>query len=474
MITPRDYQLDVVSRARARIAAGVRRLVIQGATGSGKTTVSSMICRSAVEKQKQVLFIAHRRRLIEQKAKRLEEFGVPHGIIMQGERRSNAPVQVASRDTLLSRTIRNDWMRFPNADIVIVDECHNCISEQYQSLLDHYPHAIIIGLTATPARSDGRGLGSFFQDIVCTVPTSRLIADEWLVPVRCYAPHKSGKDCKRELSGDPVYHWKKYGENRPTVLFTTKVNYSLAACAAFNAAGIPAAHIDAHTPDAERNAVIDGLNTGKIKIVSNVGVWTEGVDVPCLSCCILLRLASSYVLFAQCIGRIMRKHPGKTDAILIDHSGAVFEHGFPDEDVEWTLSEDESIDERVKKDKEAGKRKEPVCCPRCAMLFSGSMQCPACGYLLMKKPKDAPKVDALLFEVPREQKEAADRETKERFWKRCLAIAANRGQSFAVASGMYKRKYPEGPSREFRHYPQGNEWRRGVAEVFPQFVRQGA
>lgn len=482
-IIPRDYQIDLVDRVRGKVRAGARRVILQGATGSGKTTAAAMLVRAAVDKGSRTLLLAHRRRLIKQMAERLAQFGVPYGVLMadlpdvQDEpwavRNSHAQVQVASRDTLFSRTIRNEWISFPPADLVLVDEAHSSL-EQYATMLQHYPQAVVIGMTATPTRGDGTGLGAYFDALVCTVPTSRLVADGYLVPVSCYAPRRQADGGKRAICGDAVYHWRKFAAGRPTVLFTSKVSASKAAVAAFLAAGIPATHIDAHSTDRERDEAAAGLESGKIKVVGNVAVWGEGVDVPCLSCCVLLRLASSYVTFAQCIGRIMRPYPGKTDAVLIDHSGAVFEHGFPDEDVEWTLNPDETVDARIDRDKKAGKRKEPVCCPRCAYVYSGAVQCPQCGYALFHTPpKATPKKDALLFPVSRDEQAALEREDQERYWKTCLGIVAAKGGKVSQAFAIFKRKFPDGSTRGFRHDPQPGEMRRSVAEVFPGFVRQG-
>lgn len=470
MIQPRDYQIDVVDRLRRAVAAGARRVILQGATGSGKTTCSSMLVKAALEKQKRVLFLAHRRRLIEQKAERLEQFGVPYGILMAGEHRSNHPVQIASRDTLFSRAVRNGWIGFPPADLVIVDECHTSLN-QYADMMRQYPKAVIVGLTATPTRGDGSGLGGYFDDIVCTVPVSKLIEDGYIVPVSCYAPQRKADGGKRELCGDVVYHWRMYGQNKPTVLFATDTDASKSAVNAFNAAGIPAVHIDAYTNDKDRDAAIEGLESGKIKVVGNCAIWGEGVDVPCLTVCILLRLASSYITFAQCVGRIMRPYQGKERAILIDHSGAVFQHGFPDEDVTWTLDQDETVDERVQRDKKEGKRKEPICCPKCGYLYSGAMQCPACGYVLFQAPKKAKKKDELLFEVSRDDAVNMDRADMERYWQTCLGIQANRGGKVVAAFAMFKKKYPSGSTAGFRHDPPSGSYQKPVAEVFPGFVR---
>lgn len=474
--TLRPYQLDVIDRVRARLRQGARRVLVQAPTGAGKTHVSSEILRCLVARGGRGLFLAHRRRLVQQKSERLDAFGVPHGVIMAGESGwRGAPVQVASRDTLLSRSVRNDWTSLPPADVVIVDEAHGCMSDEYQALLSGYPDAVVIGLTATPARADGRGLGRYYQALECTVPTSRLVADGFLVPVRCFAPERQGaKPGKRALRGDPVAHWKRHAAGRPTVLFAPKVEASLAACSAFRAAGIPAAHIDANTPDDERDEVDRGLRSGRVLVVCNCNVWTEGVDVPELSCCVLLRLAASYVLFAQMVGRVMRSSPGKKDAVLIDHSGAVYQHGFPDEDVTWSLDEGDTVDRRVKAAKEEGKRRTPVTCPGCGLVFEAAPQCPACGHKLTRRQQPARVQSEVLVEATRSLSPAELHAERMSYWHTCLRVMACKGRTAGAAAQMFRARFGDWPGAGLPNVPFGPQWRAAVADLYPQYLPRRA
>lgn len=479
----RAYQDDLFARLRACYAAGRKRVLAQAATGAGKTHISSAVCRMAVEKGKRVLFLAHRRRLIQQKAERLTLFGVDYGVLMAelpeapwARYRSSAPVQVASKDTLVSRCLRNEWAGLPPADLVIIDEARHSLSPEYQALLAHYADQWWLGLDATPTTSDGAGLGPLWHALECAVPTSRLVADGYLVPVRCYAPEDQSepKATRRGLAGDPVTHWLKYAAGRPTVLFAGTVAASMAARDAFVAAGIPAEHIDARTDDDERERIADAVASGAIKVVCNCGIWTEGVDVPALSCCVLLRTAGSYVLFAQAVGRVMRPHPGKVDAVLIDHAGAVLTHGFPDEDAEWTLDGRDTVDRRVRQAKKDGKRREPIVCPRCALIFSGLSACPGCGHKLARRPRSQRRQDELLVEVAREQDPARLREEKERYWYRCLAVMAHKDRTAGAAAHMYRQRWGEWPDNGFRNVPWGSQWKQKVADLYPQYLRARA
>jgi DNA repair protein RadD len=359
-----------------------------------------------------------------------------------------------------------------------VDECRHGLNDCYAALLARYPHAHVIGLDATPTRPDGRGLGDYYQAIECTAPTSRLIADGHLVPVRCFAPERRRGGPRKGLAGDPVANWRLYGEGRPTVLFTTKVAESLAAVAAFNAAGIPAEHIDAHTPDddsdAGRDAVVARLRSGRTKVVSNVGIWTEGVDVPELSCCVLLRAAGSCVLYLQCVGRVMRPAPGKADAVLIDHSGACLRHGLPTQDVEWTLDTSDSVDARNRRARKDGERPRPACCPKCFLLFTSSATCPNCGHRLPRRALPPETRAELLVEVTAGEGAAERAEREARDWRRCLAVAAHRGGTLAMASAIWRKEHGRWPDDTLPMPPARHLLRRPVLEVYPECVRRPA
>lgn len=454
---------------------GDRLFLLGDFTVTHNTLITSEMVRCAVAKGRRVLFLAHRRRLITQKSKKLVEFGVPHGVLMSSVSANlTLPVQVASRDTILSRAVRNDWIALPPADLVIVDEAHRVPGDEYTRLLEMYPNAYHLGTTATPARDDGKGLGDFYQAIECCVPISRLIAEGYLCPVTCYAPQNYGKRhvSKRKLAGDPISTWKAIANGRPTILFAGTVAASVAACQAFNDAGVPAEHMDAHTDDDERDRIIARVESGETVILANCGVFIEGVDVPCLSCIILLRMAGSYILFIQAVGRTMRAYPGKSEAILIDHADAVLEHGFPDEDVRWTLDTSDTVECRNKKDRKDGKHKNPIACPQCGYLYSGTIVCPQCAYKLPKKLQPTAVKNQLLTEVEKTLTEEQKRETRIRYWRSCLAIMARKDRTMGAASQMYRQRYKEWPPDDFPHAPTKSDCWRKVAEVYPQYLER--
>jgi DNA repair protein RadD len=196
----RPYQQRVIDRVGAEIAVGRRRLLLVAPTGSGKSVIAAAVVADAVGCQKRVLFLSHRRELIQQTSAKLHAAGVDHGVIQAGfPTRPGEGVQVASISTLHARAVRTNKMELPAADLFVIDEAHHCRARTYRRLIEAYPSAIILGLTATPCRGDGRGLGNMFETIVECPPVAELIAGGFLCPPAFMRP--GGRTCaSRESS----------------------------------------------------------------------------------------------------------------------------------------------------------------------------------------------------------------------------------------------------------------------------------
>lgn len=477
----RDYQVSANDRVEQAARQGAHVIIQQAPTGSGKTSCACDLVRRAVAKGTDVLLLVHRRRLVDQISDRLNEFEVDHGVLMRGHRHERAcKVQVGSRDTILSRCIQQQYFGLPPARLVIVDEGRHATSDEMRGLLKHYEDqgAYVILLDATPVLPDGRGLGPWAQAMVVAAKVTDLVQQGWLVPVQCFAPDRlygRGGKYKRGIAGNLVENWQRYAEGQPTVLFCSRVQHSQDAVADLQAAGIPAAHVDSDTSDDDRDRIFDDLEKGVIKVVSNVGIIKEGVDLPCLGCVQFFMDPASRTGFLQACGRIMRPYPGKSHGIVIDHAGAIFRYGFPDEDTPWSLQG--NVDAKFAAQVKDGITKKALYCKTCELLYHGQLQCPQCGRQPQKPPRSffaAPPIetrDELLTEAERGVQNVYGKEEKQKHWLRCLGVAARRNGTFGMASMIYKQKYSEWPREDF---PCQGRPKQRVLDLYPGFGKKKA
>lgn len=398
MIVLRDYQQHAIDELIDNIRTGKTRLLLQAATGAGKTIIAAEIIRRALAKGKHSLFIAHRKEIITQTSDKLDGFGIDHGVIMSKHKRfkPHESIQVASIQTLSRRG-------HPNADLVIIDECHLSLSKTYKAIISKYPKAIIIGLTATPVRLDGKGLGEIYECLVEVVPMSQLIADGHLVKPRVFTPNapdlakvktvKGDYDLEQvaeimnnsTITGDIVKNWQDKATGRKTICFASSVAHSKNIVEQFISDGFDARHLDATTPAKVRDKTLQAWRDGEFLILSNMGLFVEGLDVPAASCCILARPTKSVTIYLQAAGRVMRPHETKQDCIILDHAGLTREHGLIQEPRAWSLIG------KPERDK-AARLVKPHCCDECFFVYSKAEfpdGCPECGYIKPEPEKAA-------------------------------------------------------------------------------------
>lgn len=408
----RDYQELAIERVKDALRRKRRRILLVAPTGSGKTVVAARIVRGAVSRGNKVLFVAHRGELVEQTSRKLDDIGVPHGIIMRQHHRTSAdqPVQVATIQTLTRRDK-------PDARIIIFDEAHLSMSSSFQSVAAAYPQAVILGMTATPIRLDDKPLGALYEELVEIETVAGLIGRGFLVPIKHYAPHVPelsgiglrGADYADEqlealmnqkaLNSRIVEHWMERAAGRPTIAFAVSIAHSRAIVAAFQAAGIPAEHIDGTMSVAQRAPVYARLRSRQTLVVSNVGVATEGWDEPCVACAILARPTKSLALYLQMAGRALRTSPGKPDCVLLDMAGCGVAHGRPDRKREWSLAPPEKRKAR----KGAPAPVTTVRCEKCQYVYDATETvCPECGHERETKGRDLDQLDSDMSELTRE------------------------------------------------------------------------
>jgi DNA repair protein RadD len=398
----RPYQIDVVGEFERAVAAGQKHIILVAPTGSGKTVIASEIIKQVVARHQGVLMLSHRREIITHTSRKLYAHGIRHGIIQSGLEKLLRPfeaVQIASIQTLHARAVRSDSMPLPPANLLIIDEAHHCPANTYSRIIESYPEAVLLGLTATPCRGDGRGLGGIFETLIECPQVATLIEQGHLVKTRIYAPvdpdlrgvKTHGGDYveaqladrmdRSKLVGDIVTHWHKYGERRKTVAFACSLGHSIHIRDEFIRAGVRAEHIDGATPKDQRDAILARLASGEIDLVSNCMVLTEGWDMPVVGCCVLARPTKKMGLFRQMIGRVLRPADGKPDAIVLDHSGAVFKHGLPEDRVEWTLDPDLRATAPAHQKRQSAGESKLIECTKCSALRVGGLPCPNCGFL---------------------------------------------------------------------------------------------
>lgn len=480
----RPYQSDAVERVQASIASGRTPLLV-APTGSGKTIMAAEIIRVAIEHGQKVLFLAHRRELIHQACQKLFSVGIDAGVILAGHTpRPGVPVQVASVQTLWRRAMRGSAMALPPADLIMIDEAHHARASTYRKIVEAYPGASVIGLTATPCRSDGRGLGSTFNELIEAPSIAELTAAGFLVPAKVYAPDRpdlkgvktrhgdyaegqlADRMDKPQLVGSIVEHWLRLGQGRKTVLFATGVAHSLHCRDELRRGGAMAEHIDGSTPVEEREAVLAGFSAGSVDVICNAQVLTEGWDCPDASALILARPTKSVVLYRQMIGRVLRTAPNKTDALILDHAGAVHEHGLPDEPVRWNLSPDEKVERPMQAARSAGRAPALNDCPECHAVRLAGKPCPACGWRPRRRAEAFEVVDGQLGTVDRNRRvraAAMPLEVRDRWHRELLFIAEERGFKPGWAAHKHREKFGDWPrSRHVVSEPASQEVRAWV------------
>ena len=464
----RPYQRKVIAEYDSARAGGHNRILVVAPTGAGKTIIGAAIIQQFVAKWQSVLVLAHRREIIGQTSSKLAANDIAHGIIQAGfSPRPMERVQIASIQTLWSRAMRSDVMQLPPANLLVVDESHHTPANTYRAIIDAYPDAILLGLTATPCRGDGRGLGGIFETLIECPQVAELVSDGYLVKTRVYAPidpdlrgvatskgdwvesQLAERMDRDKLVGDIVTHWHKYGEHGRTVAFACSVGHSVHIRDEFLRSGVRAAHIDGNTPMDERDDILAQLTAGEIEVVSNCMVLTEGWDMPDVGCCILARPTKKMGLYRQMIGRVLRPAPGKTDAIILDHSGAVFRHGFAEDHVEWTLDPER----RAASPAHAFRCENPSSrlleCSQCSAIRIAGKPCVACGFMPRRPAQYLDIRDGelgLVDDSRRAQSSPADPATRARWHSMLAYIAGERGYKPGWVAHKYKEKFGSYPS----------------------------
>jgi len=419
----RDYQQRGVNEIRSRFRAGDRNVLYQLSTGGGKTICFCYITEGAARRGNSVLILVHRQELIRQTSRSLNEIGVSHGIIAPGFTPSFDLVQIASVQTLVRRLHKITPPR-----LIISDECHHATATSWAKIFNYFPEANILGVTATPCRLDGRGLGrhcgGFFDSMVNGPPLSDLIRLGHLSRPVLYAPPVGAQlDSLRKrygefvtadaaavmdkpvITGNAVEHYRRLCAGMPAIAFCASVAHAEHVAEQFRAAGFQAASIDGGMHDNERKGRIAALGNGHLNVLTSCDIISEGTDIPVVGGAILLRPTASLSLCMQQIGRALRVFPGKEKAVILDHVGNIARHrlelmGHPDGDIEWSLDGETGGKSKKGEQEETIKTKQ---CEQCYAVHLPSPKCPYCGYEYQTSVREIASVSGELEEIDAEQ-----------------------------------------------------------------------
>ena len=430
----RPHQERGIARIREAFARGRKAPLYVAPCGAGKTVLFSAIAKSAMERGKRVMTLVHRKELIDQVDRTYSAFDIPHGFVAADYGYFHMPIQIASVQTLVRRL---DRVQEP--DLIIIDEAHHATAGMWDQVIRQYSNAKLLGVTATPVRMGGEGLGGTFDELIIGPTAKELIGEGYLVQPRVFAPPTidtrgmhtlMGEFVKSEVAaavekpkvtGDAITHYQRLAPGKRAVVFCHSLKHSHDLAVAARAAGITAVEMDGTMDLDVRRRILKDFTAGLINWLVTVDIVAEGFDAPGIECGIFLRPTQSLGLWIQMAGRCIRSAPSKTDAILLDHAGNTLRHGMPDADQVWSLEAT-----KAKKPKE-GESERPVAV--CAHCFSAQPPAKVCAYC--KKPfpikyRKVAKADGELKEITAE-------ELEKRRMNREIGMAAARGNREKLA-----------------------------------------
>ncbi|HET6499025.1 MAG TPA: DEAD/DEAH box helicase [Coriobacteriia bacterium] len=395
-LTLRPYQQAGLDALRDALRRRVPSVLYVAPTGSGKTVLYATIARGAAARHNRVYILVHRREILEQTLRALHGLGVTSGQIAPGR-----PMTLDTIQTGMVQTIVRRLHALKRPDLIVCDEAHHCLQDNsWGRVIRYWSEVPLVGVSATPARLDGRGLGETFAEMIVGPSISQLVAEGYLSPPVIFRPpeevtaeyHVKRGDFDtaeqqrvmsgRKIVGDVVSHYRKHLDGLPVIVSCVSIEHARLMASVFDAAGYRARTVWGDMPREEREAAIGGLGDGSVQVVTFCDLINEGVDVPVLAGAILLRRTMSLALYLQIVGRALRPFPGKDRAVILDHVGNYYLHGHVLEDRAWSLDSQK---------REKGERAPTTTtCPKCYGVFPGTpRRCPSCGFdLAGQAPRD--------------------------------------------------------------------------------------
>lgn len=441
--------------------------ILQLATGGGKTVLALHIIQGAIKKNTAITFCVHRKQLLDQTEAAFADAGIEHGFIASGKPVSDKHVNIAMLQTLQKRM---DGLAPPR--LLIVDEAHISSSRGAASIIDWVRSAggYVIGLSATPKRTDGQGLRGQFDFIVQGPSMAWLIEHQFLSPYELYAPEflpdmskvgtANGEYIQSQaekvlnntaITGSAITAYKYHCDGAACILFANSVKHAYDMAAEFCAAGYKFVAIDATTSDEGRRAAIQSLSDRKIHGICNYGLCIEGLNIPLVECVIIQRATKSLIVWLQAIGRGLRFIKGKK-CVILDQTGNVYRHGLPCDEREWSL-------DGKKKNRTADEKPMALKhCAKCKAIYGAKhMCCPRCGAVQLIAHKELEIKKGTLKAVTKEDIEAVHAARRQRKTEEWQADTYEKLVALGVKRGYDNPKYWAKLKTEIRSKRNGNK-----------------
>lgn len=331
-----DYQQRIVDGTREELRHGNNGVLIVSPPGSGKSVMIGEIARLTTANHKHVLFTVHRQELVNQIVDTFNAMGVDSDY---------TTVMTVGR-------VKNRLDKLPRPSLIIIDESQHTRAKTYTDILDYYSDVPRLGFSGSPWRMNGQGFDDIYPAMIEGPSVRWLIEHKRLAPFTYYAPQtlQGFKKTRGEydkasidevlgskIFGDAVSSYIKNVNGKQAILYAHSVEYAKEYAKAFGEAGVSAASVDGKTPQVERDQIINDFRDGKLKVLCNNDLISEGFNVPNCEVVIMCRPTASLVLYLQQSMRCMRYVDGK-QAIIIDHVGNYMRFGLPDDDREWSLT----------------------------------------------------------------------------------------------------------------------------------------
>lgn len=399
----RNYQKELIAKIRQSLAKGHRRIIVQSPPRTGKTVVMAEIARRTTERGNRVCFIIHRKEVLEQAKATFKEQGVDPDLLDAG--------------MVQSLTRHVDAMKAP--EVILIDEAHHALAKSYRRILEAFPQAYVLLFTATPVRTGRNQLDQIADDIIVGKSIKELTKLGFLAPFKYYAAKDKDVDDKKlrkSSTGDyvtasieeavshkiyshTVDEYLDKADGKQAVVYTYSVEAARNLAAEFNGRGITAAAIDATTPALVRDEAVRKFRSQQLKVLVNVNLFTEGIDLPNVDCVIMVRPTASLALYMQFSMRCLNPRPGKV-ATIIDQVGNWERFGLPNSDRDWKAL-------AKSKDKAAKSLKrgniQVIQCPDCFGVVERkeveNNTCPECGYSPLVKKREFAEQKAELREI---------------------------------------------------------------------------